>query len=82
MTHEYTRREVDYQVFLTEKAREWEAQHRALAAEIRLTVQRSLGMHVPPSTRTGQLLLEQAFREQVRARENWPDARSWMRGEG
>lgn len=81
MTHEYTRREVDYDVLLTDRVRAWESANRATAAEIRRAVQRHLGMHVPPSTRTGQAVLERAFREAVRERNGWVSIEQWMRGE-
>jgi hypothetical protein len=81
MTHEYTRREVDYSVWLTAKVAAWESANRAAAAQIRLTAQRDLGMHVPPTTRTAVLVLEQEFRARVRDAQGWPNLFRWMRGE-
>lgn len=81
MTHEYTRREVDYDVMLTDRVRVWESEHRAIALALRLEVQRKLGMHRPPTSRGGLLVLEQQFREAVRVRNGWVSLAQWMRGE-
>lgn len=73
--------EADYEVRLTDRVRQWEARHPTEAAELRLVTQRKIGMlEVPPPGSIRWLVLEMAFRDEVRKlHPKWPTLDQFIR---